>query len=142
MTDPSDLHRFVAAQDPLIDQVRDELRRGAKRSHWMWFVFPQLRGLGHSSMARHYALSSPGEAGSYLAHPVLGRRLLDCTALVLAVPDRSANQIFGSPDDLKFRSSMTLFAEAAPDRAAFRDALDRFFAGRPDPRTLELLRPP
>ncbi len=140
MTDPFDLDRFVAAQDPLIDQVRDELRRGAKRSHWMWFVFPQLRGLGHSPMAQRYALASRDEASRYLDHPILGPRLLDCTTLVLAVPDRSANRIFGSPDDLKFCSSLTLFAEAAPDRRVFRDAIDRFFAGRPDQRTLDLLR--
>ena len=140
MTSPIDLHRFVAAQDPVIDQVRDELRHGAKRSHWMWFVFPQLRGLGHSPTAQLYALSSLNEARSYLAHPVLGLRLLDCTALVLSVPDRSANQIFGSPDDLKFRSSMTLFAEAAPDQPAFRTALDHLFSSTPDQRTLDLLR--
>ena len=135
-----DLHRFVAAQDPIIGEVREELRRGAKRSHWMWFIFPQLRGLGHSPTARHYALASRDEAAAYLGHPVLGPRLLDCTALVLAVPDRSAHEIFGSPDDLKFRSSMTLFAEAAPDQPAFRAALDRHFDGRADPRTLDLLR--
>ena len=140
MTDPSNLDRFVAAQAPLIDQVRDELRRGAKRSHWMWFVFPQLRGLGHSPMAQHYALTSCDEARSYLQHPVLGPHLLDCTALVLAVPDRSANRIFGSPDDLKFRSSMTLFAAAVPDQPVFRAALDRYFSGQPDQHTLDLLR--
>ncbi len=140
MTNPSDLHRFVAAQDPLIDQVRDELRRGAKRSHWMWFVFPQLRGLGDSPMAQRYALASGDEASRYLEHPVLGPRLLDCTALVLAVPDRSANRIFGSPDDLKFHSSMTLFSAVAPDQPAFRAAIDRHFAELPDQRTLDLLR--
>ena len=137
---PHDLERFVMAQDPILDQVRDELCHGAKRSHWMWFVFPQLRGLGHSSTARHYALASLEEARAYLRHPVLGPRLLECAALVLAVPDRSAHAIFGSPDDLKFRSSMTLFAEAAPDEPAFRGALDRYFDGEPDPRTLALLR--
>ena len=136
---PHDLERFVTAQDPILDQVRDELRRGAKRSHWMWFVFPQLCGLGHSSIAHHYALASLEEAGAYLRHPVLGPRLLDCTALVLAAPDRTAHAIFGSPDDLKFRSSMTLFAEAAPDESAFHDALDRYFDGVSDRRTLELL---
>ena len=141
MTDTSDLGRFVTAQDALIDQVRDELRRGAKRSHWMWFVFPQLRGLGHSPMAQHYALGSSDEAAAYLAHPILGPRLLDCIALVLSVPDRSAREIFGSPDDLKFRSSMTLFAAAAPDQPAPHAALDRFFSRQPDQRTLDLLRP-
>ncbi len=141
MIDSSDLDRFVAAQDPLIDQVRDELRRGAKHSHWMWFVFPQLRGLGHSEMARRYALASRDEASRYLDHSILGPRLLDCTALVLAVPDRSANHIFGSPDDLKFHSSMTLFAAAATsDQLLFQMAVDRCFAGLPDQRTLDLLR--
>ena len=139
MTDIFDLDRFVTAQDPLIDQVRDELRRGAKRSHWMWFVFPQLLGLGHSPMAQRYALSSLDAARLYVKHPVLGPRLLDCTALALSVPDRSANRIFGSPDDLKFRSSMTLFRQAAPEQPAFRDALHRFFSGQPDRRTLDLL---
>ena len=134
------LDRFVTAQDPILDQVRGELRCGAKRSHWMWFVFPQLRGLGHSPIAQHYALASLQEAGAYLQHPVLGPRLLGCTALVLAVPDRSAHAIFGSPDDLKFRSCMTLFAEAAPGQPEFQDALDHYFGGKPDPRTLDLLR--
>ena len=105
----------------------------------MWFVFPQLRGLGHSAMAQRYGLASRGEARAYLGHPVLGPRLLDCTGLVNAVPDRSINQILGSPDDLKFRSSMTLFAAVAPDEPAFRRALHRFFDGVPDRLTLDRL---
>ena len=134
-----DLDRFVQAQDPVWQDVRRELRAGSKRIHWMWFVFPQLRGLGHSAMAQRYGLASRAEARAYHAHPVLGPRLLDCTGLVNAVPDRSINQILGSPDDMKFRSSMTLFAAVAPDEPAFRQALDRFFDGVPDPLTLERL---
>ena len=139
MSDPFDLERFVQAQDPVLAQVRRELGEGRKRSHWMWFVFPQLRGLGHSAMAQHYGLGGIEQARAYLAHPVLGPRLLDCTALVNRVEGRSAHDIFGSPDDVKFRSSMTLFAAARPEEAAFREALERYFDGRPDPRTLELL---
>jgi uncharacterized protein (DUF1810 family) len=139
MTDTFDLSRFQAAQDPLYDQVRRELAAGAKRSHWMWFVFPQLAGLGMSPMARRYALASRDEAQAYLQHAVLGARLLECTALVLAVQGRTANDIFGSPDDIKFRSCMTLFAEVGDPSGAFRDALRRYFDGKPDGRTLALL---
>jgi uncharacterized protein (DUF1810 family) len=138
--DQYDLERFVAAQDSVIDRVRAELRRGRKTSHWMWFVFPQLAGLGSSSTARTYALSGLDEARAYLAHPVLGPRLRECAELVAAVQDRSASEIFGYPDDLKLRSSMTLFARAAPDTAVFTEVLDRFFDGEHDRRTLELLR--
>ena len=134
-----DLDRFIQAQDAVWEDVQRELRAGSKRTHWMWFVFPQLRGLGHSAMAQRYALASRAEARAYLGHPVLGPRLLDCTALVTAVPDRSINQILGSPDDLKFRSSMTLFAAVAPDEPTFRQALDRYFDGAPDPLTLDRL---
>ena len=133
------LDRFIQAQDPVMDQVEAELAAGQKRTHWMWFVFPQLAGLGHSPTARFYALASLAEAQAYLAHPVLGPRLRACTALVLAVPGRSAHAIFGSPDDLKFHSCMTLFAAAAPGPSLFADALDRFFDGAPDPRSLALL---
>jgi uncharacterized protein (DUF1810 family) len=136
----SDLERFVAAQDPVIDRVRAELRRGRKSSHWMWFVFPQLRGLGSSATAQHYALASLDEARAYLAHPVLGPRLVECARLAAAVPQGGAAEVFGYPDDLKLRSSMTLFARAAPDEPAFAAVLDRYFGGEPDPRTLELLR--
>jgi uncharacterized protein (DUF1810 family) len=140
MEDPYNLQRFVDAQDPVIDRVRAELRDGRKRSHWIWFVFPQIAGLGHSAMARHYAISSKEEAAAYLAHPVLGPRLRECTALVNAVAGRSVEAIFGFPDDMKFHSSLTLFAEAASDNRVFVDALDKYFDGRPDPSTLEKLQ--
>ena len=134
-----DLQRFVDAQAPVYEQVRTELAAGAKRSHWMWFVFPQLRGLGFSPTAQHYGIVSHAEALAYLRHPLLGARLRECTALMLAVPDRSALQILGSPDELKFRSSMTLFATVAPAELLFRQALERFHQGADDPRTLALL---
>ena len=136
-----DLDRFVNAQAPVMTQVQQELRAGQKRSHWMWFVFPQIAGLGHSPTARHYAIASRAEAAAYLAHPTLGPRLVDCTALVNAVENRTVHQIFGSPDDLKFHSSVTLFAAASPDAAVFRAALERYFAGQPDQATLSLLGP-
>ena len=136
--DPFDLDRFVSAQAPVIDTVRAELAAGAKRSHWMWFVFPQLEGLGTSPMARRYGIASLAEARAYLAQPVLGARLRDCCTLLLQVPAKSANVILGSPDDLKFRSCVTLFALAAPSDKLFQDCLDRFYASLPDPRTLAL----
>jgi uncharacterized protein (DUF1810 family) len=134
----SDLDRFVDAQDGVHDEALAELRAGRKRTHWMWFVFPQLAGLGSSPTARRYALGSLAEARAYLAHPVLGPRLIAAAEAVLTVPDRSAAEILGYPDDLKLRSSMTLFARAADDPAPFQAVLDRFYDG-PDPRTLELL---
>jgi uncharacterized protein (DUF1810 family) len=137
--DPHDLQRFVEAQNSVIDEVKKELRSGRKRSHWMWFVFPQMEGLGRSETARRYAISSRGEAEAYLSHPVLGPRLRDCTALVNAVEGRSANEIFGSPDDLKFRSSMTLFEALAEDSTPFRTALDDYYDGDRDTKTLDLL---
>jgi uncharacterized protein (DUF1810 family) len=137
--DPFALHRFVDAQEGVIDRVRAELRAGRKQSHWMWFVFPQLLGLGQSAMAVRYAIGSLDEAVAYLAHPVLGERLRECTQLVLDIEGRDAHAIFGSPDDLKFHSSMTLFAAAAPMAPLFRAALDRYFAGTPDARTSHLL---
>ncbi|WP_062207074.1 DUF1810 domain-containing protein [Aureimonas sp. AU12] len=139
MSDPHDLQRFRAAQDPIFAAVTAELGAGDKRSHWMWFVFPQIAGLGFSATSRRYALRSLAEARAYLADPVLGARLRDCTALVLGAKDRSAQQIFGSPDDAKFRSSMTLFAEAAPGEPLFAEALRRHFDGAPDRATLEQL---
>jgi uncharacterized protein (DUF1810 family) len=139
MADGFDLGRFEAAQKPLMERVLGELRAGEKRTHWMWFVFPQLAGLGHSPMAQRYAIASLDEARAYLAHGVLGPRLIECTDLVNAVEGRSIHAIFGSPDDMKFRSSMTLFARAAPDEAVFREALARYFGGVEDPRTIELL---
>ena len=134
-----DLARFVHAQDPVIDQVRRELAAARKTSHWMWFVFPQLAGLGHSPMARRYAIASLAEAEAYLAHPVLGPRLAECAALVSQARDRTAHAIFGSPDDLKFRSCMTLFAAARPGPSGFQSALDAHFGGVPDPATTALL---
>jgi len=141
MLNPRDLQRFVDAQRPVYDRVASELGAGHKRSHWMWFVFPQIAGLGSSAMARRYALADLAEARAYLAHPVLGPRLVACTTLVLAVDGRSAHQIFGSPDDLKFRSSMTLFGRAAGPRSAFHRALDTYFDGVPDALTLARLDP-
>ena len=137
MSDPYDLKRFVDAQAGVIDAVRAELGRGRKASHWMWFVFPQVRGLGRSATARRYAISSPDEARAYAAHPVLGARLRECTALLLAVEGRSAREIFGAPDDLKFHSSMTLFAHAVPGEPLWHRALEKFFAGREDAATIE-----
>lgn len=139
MTDLFDLSRFLHAQEPVLASVRRELAAGRKQSHWMWFVFPQVAGLGHSAMARRYAVVSLAEAQAYLAHPILGARLLECAGLVNAVQGRSALQILGSPDDLKFRSSMTLFARARPDDAVFGEALRKYFGGVPDDATLRLL---
>lgn len=137
--DPHDLERFVAAQDPVWDRVRGELARGRKATHWMWFVFPQLAGLGSSPTARAYAVSGLDEARAYLAHPVLGPRLREAAELAVAVQARTSSEVFGHPDDLKLRSSMTLFARAAPGEPVFAAVLDRYFGGDPDPRTLELL---
>ncbi|ELZ27022.1 hypothetical protein C474_16769 [Halogeometricum pallidum JCM 14848] len=137
--DPWNLHRFVEAQEPVIDDVKAELRAGRKRTHWLWYVFPQMEGLGRSQMAQRYAISSQEEAAAYLAHPTLGPRLRECTAIVNAVEGRSANEIFGSPDDLKFRSSMTLFDAVADDSTPFGTALERYYDGEPDPKTLERL---
>ena len=139
-SDAFDLGRFVKAQAPVFDTVLAELHAGRKRSHWMWFIFPQLRALGHSSTAQFYGIGTLEEARAYLAHPVLGSRLETCTQAVLTITGGSLHAIFGSPDDMKFRSSMTLFAIAAADRGVvFRFALDRYCAGRMDERTLELL---
>jgi uncharacterized protein (DUF1810 family) len=140
MSDDYDLRRFVDAQARSYDEALAELKRGRKTSHWMWYVFPQIAGLGSSATAQTYAIGSLAEARAFLAHPVLGPRLRACVAAVLAVPGRSAYEIFGSPDDLKLRSSLTLFAEAAPDEPLFRQGLERYFAGEPDPRTLDRLR--
>jgi uncharacterized protein (DUF1810 family) len=139
--DPYDLARFVEAQARCYARVLQELAAGEKTSHWMWFIFPQLRGLGMSSTARRFGLSGLGEARAYLAHPLLGARLRECTRLVLAVEGRTAHEILGSPDDLKLRSCLTLFAQASPlpDSRAFGEALAKYYRGEPDPRTLELL---
>jgi len=139
MVDPFQLQRFVDAQAPVFETVCAELRAGRKASHWMWFVFPQLRGLGRSAMASAYGIASLDEARAYLAHPLIGPRLRQCTQRVLDVEGRDAHAIFGSPDDRKFRSCMSLFADVAGGRSVFDAALDRFFDGRPDPATLRLL---
>ena len=137
----TDLERFVAAQDsgdhPVIDTVRQELRAGRKRTHWMWFVFPQLRALGRSPTALHYGLAGRGDAAAYIAHPVLGPRLLECVGLMDQIRDRTALQVLGSPDDLKYRSCLTLFRAVEP--SPFQAALNRYYDGMPDPLTLELL---
>jgi uncharacterized protein (DUF1810 family) len=138
---PFDLQRFLDAQAPVYEQVLRELRAGHKRSHWIWFIFPQLAGLGSSAMARRYAIASLAEATAYWGHPVLRARLLECVGLVNAVEGRSIAEILGPPDDLKFRSSMTLFRRAAPDAAIFQEALDKYFAGAGDPMTLAKLSP-
>ncbi|CAA0133490.1 Uncharacterised protein [Mycolicibacterium vanbaalenii] len=135
--DPFDLGRFVEAQDHVYPTVLTELRAGAKRSHWIWFVFPQMRGLGHSAPAHRFGISSLAEADAYLQHPVLGSRLRECAGLLLAVDGRTATEIFGHPDDLKVRSSMTLFARVDRD-PVFRAVLDKFYDGCEDPATLEL----
>jgi uncharacterized protein (DUF1810 family) len=139
MADPYNLQRFVDAQAPVYEAVRSELREGRKRSHWMWFVFPQIKGLGHSQTARFYAISSRQEAEAYLEHPVLGPRLRECTQFVLGVTGRSVHDIFGSPDDLKFHSSMTLFAAVTADNQDFEGALRRYFGGERDPLTVQAL---
>jgi uncharacterized protein (DUF1810 family) len=137
MTDPFGFDRFVQAQDPVLAQVLGELGAGRKRTHWMWFVFPQIAGLGHSDMARRYALGSLAEAQAYVAHPVLGPRLAECAGLVNRVEGRSVNQVLGSPDDLKFHSSITLFALAQPGAPVFRHVLDKYFDGVMDPLTVQ-----
>ena len=134
--DPYDLQRFVEAQSGCFEEVCNELRAGRKKSHWMWFIFPQLQGLGSSPMAVRYAISSKQEAEAYLQNGILGPRLRQCTELVLRVEGRSVQQIFGSPDDLKFRSSMTLFANVGAENSVFQDALRKYFAGQPDPLTI------
>lgn len=134
-----DLQRFVDAQDRVYGQIRSELAAGSKTSHWMWFVFPQLQGLGRSAMAVKYEIVSRQEAQAYWQHTILSPRLKECVELVLAVKGKTAFQIFGTPDDLKFRSCMTLFAHAVPDELVFRRALVKYFDGRDDPRTMELL---
>jgi uncharacterized protein (DUF1810 family) len=139
MSDPHDLQRFVDAQNPVYDTVIGELRAGRKRSHWIWFIFPQLKGLGRSPTAQHYGIAEREEAVAYLEHHVLGPRLRECTALVLAIEGRSIGEAFGSPDDLKLRSSMTLFARCTDDNADFLAVLDKFYGGEQDPATVSRL---
>jgi len=138
--DPFNLQRFADAQADVYEQVLDELARGRKRTHWMWFIFPQLRALGRSSTAQYYGITSRDEAAAYLRHPVLGSRLRQCVDQLLALGLADAHAIFGSPDDIKFRSCLTLFAAVSPDEARFRDALGRFYPDGPDALTLDLLR--
>jgi uncharacterized protein (DUF1810 family) len=139
MTDPFNLQRFVDAQAPVYDAVVRELEAGEKRSHWMWFVFPQIAGLGFSPTSVFFAISSLDEAKAYLAHTILGPRLVECAGLVLRSEGRTARQIFGAVDEAKFRSSMTLFAKAALGEAVFMQCLDALFGGEVDPATLERL---
>ena len=134
--DPYDLRRFVDAQNPVFQQVCSELRGGRKRTHWMWFIFPQLEGLGGSPMARRFAISSLEEAKAYLKHPILGPRLRECCRLVNLIEDRPIEEIFAYPDHLKFRSSMTLFTHASSDNQVFTSALDKYFEGEFDPLTV------
>jgi uncharacterized protein (DUF1810 family) len=137
VTDPYDLQRFVAAQDAAgtYDHATAELRRGRKTSHWMWFIFPQIAGLGYSPASRTYAITSLDEARAYLAHPVLGPRLIECAGILTQVPGRTVEQIFGEVDALKLRSCVTLFMHAAPGEPVFRQVLDQYFDGIPDPAT-------
>lgn len=139
MADLSSLSRFVQAQDPVYERVLLELRQGRKETHWMWFIFPQIDGLGQSGMARRYALGGRAEAAAYAEHSILGPRLRECTGIVNAVQGRTIQEIFGYPDFLKFRSCMTLFARAAGDHACFQEALRRYFGGEEDRLTLERL---
>ncbi len=142
MNDPYDLARFVHAQERVYPTVLEELRSGSKRSHWMWFIFPQIEGLGASPTSVYYSIKSAEEARQYLAHPVLGPRLRECAQILLSLQDRSAEEVFGFPDDLKLKSCMTLFESVADDKAAFAAVLDSYFAGQRDPRTLTELSDP
>ncbi|HOS80441.1 MAG TPA: DUF1810 domain-containing protein [Anaerolineae bacterium] len=136
--DPYDLQRFLRAQEPIYATALAELRGGQKRSHWMWFIFPQIEGLGQSPTSKYYAIKSLAEAQAYLQHPLLGPRLQECAEAVLAIEGRSAAEIFGFPDDLKLRSSMTLFAALAGPDSVFARVLERFYDGRPDEQTLQI----
>ena len=138
--DPFNLNRFVASQADIYTDVLAELRSGRKRSHWMWFIFPQLAGLGNSTYSKFYAIRNQEEARQYLDHPLLGKRLLECTETVLQIHGRRASEIFAPPDDLKLRSCMTLFNEVAGPGSAFARLLDQYFQGQGDPKTLALLR--
>ena len=139
MEDPHRLNRFVEAQAAVYSQALAELRAGYKQSHWMWFVFPQLEGLGMSETARRYGIRSLDEARAYLRHAVLGARLIECANAVLGITGRSAHDIFGSPDDMKLRSSATLFAQVSDSRSVFHQLIDRYFDGQADERTMALL---
>jgi uncharacterized protein (DUF1810 family) len=140
MATESKLADFVAAQDVVYDQVLSELKAGRKRTHWIWFIFPQMIGLGFSAMSQRFGIASKSEAKEYLKHDVLGPRLRECTQLLLDLPSRNIDDILGYPDDLKFRSSMTLFAAVAPEETIFEEALKKFFAGKRDAATIKLLQ--
>jgi uncharacterized protein (DUF1810 family) len=137
--DRYNLSRFISAQEATYETALAELRSGQKRSHWMWFIFPQIRGLGRTSTSEYYSIKSEEEARQYLSHPILGARLLECAEAVWALEGRSASQIFGFPDDLKLKSSMTLFAQITEPGSVFARVLGKFFAGKPDEKTLEIL---
>ena len=139
MSDPFDLARFISAQEPTYATALAELRRGRKETHWMWFIFPQVDGLGSSTIARKYAIKSLDEARAYLGHSALGPRLLECCRAILSVQGKSASEIMGFPDDLKLRSSMTLFSLAAGPQEEFSKVIEKYFEGLPDPQTLRLL---
>ena len=139
MDDTYNLQRFVEAQGGVYDQALAEIRSGRKRSHWMWYVFPQFAGLGMSATSQLYAIQSLGEADAYLAHSVLGPRLVECAEALLAIGGRSALEIFGSPDDMKLRSCATLFASVSPEASVFHRVIDKYFDGQPDERTLALM---
>jgi uncharacterized protein (DUF1810 family) len=137
--DPYDLDRFVDAQKGAYQQALAEIRSGQKRSHWMWYIFPQYSGLGFSATSQRYAIKSKAEAAAYLRHPILGARLIECAEAALTLQGRSASQVFGAPDDMKLRSSATLFAAVSPPGSVFRRLLDQYFGGEEDPRTVQLL---
>jgi uncharacterized protein (DUF1810 family) len=139
--DPHNLQRFVDAQQPVIARALAELRQGRKRGHWIWFIFPQVKGLGHSANSEYFGIASVQEAAAYLEHPILGPRLIECTQLVNAVEGRSAEDIFGDIDAMKFRSSMTLFAKATSDNQIFIAAIQKYFAGEFDPLTMARSQP-
>ncbi|PTR16058.1 uncharacterized protein (DUF1810 family) [Nitrosospira sp. Nsp2] len=139
MDDPHNLQRFVDAQRPVFESACRELRQGRKQSHWMWFIFPQVQGLGRSEMAQRFAISSREEAEAYLAHPILGPRLRDCSRIVADLKGHSVEDIFGYPDDMKFRSSMSLFAQVTANNEIFQQCLEKYFQGEPDPGTLAAL---
>ena len=139
MDDPYDLNRFVEAQEPDYATALSEIRAGRKRSHWMWYIFPQFDGLAFSAMSKQYAIKSRDEAEAYLRHPVLGPRLAECTQAALAIQGKTAEEVFGSPDDLKLRSSATLFAAASPGNSLYAQLLEKYFDGKADERTLSLL---
>ena len=139
MSDTYNLQRFVEAQDQVYERVVEELSSGRKRSHWMWYIFPQLEGLGFSIASRRYGISGLDEAKAYLAHPLLGSRLKECTNLMLGIEGESVDRVLGHPDDLKFRSSMTLFSRASLGETLFDEAIDKYFAGDQDAKTLQLL---